>query len=80
MSKSQDGKKPGGKPPREEWFKHPKACRPGGPNGAFEHRFDCIWKDCCARFQMGFPEQPNVRSVRGIVMANSMEIVFPKRR
>lgn len=70
----------GGKKPSVDWFKQEKACRPGGQSGAYRHHDDCIWKDCCARFLMGFPEQSNICSVRGVVQANSMEITFPRRR
>jgi hypothetical protein len=66
--------------PRVEWFKQEKACRPGGATGAYKHHSDCIWKDCCARFLKGFPEQPNICSCRAVVQANSMEITFPRSR
>jgi len=75
-----DGENKGSKKPRPDWYKVPKSCRAGGPAGAYEHLSECIWKDCCARFQMNFPEQGNIRSCRGIVQANTMEITFPKRR
>ena len=65
--------------PRVPWYEQDNACRQGGKDGAYLHTSGCVWKDCCARFNMKFPKQGNVLSVRGVVQANSITATFPRR-
>jgi len=71
VKKADDGK---------NWYEYDRACRPAGKKGYYEHVPACIWKDCCARYNMNFPKQGNIRSVRGVIQGNSIEIRSPRRR
>ncbi len=73
--------KPKRTPLDPEWYKKEGVCRPGGQSGSYEHRYECAFKDCCARHMLeltqGSPPTKDVISVRSFVQQNKITLTFP---
>lgn len=79
----QEPKKSARRGPDPEWFKTPRSCRPGGNTGVYICRYECMFKQCCARFNMemthGAPAPGDVISVRSFIQANDITVSSPTK-